>query len=51
MPAEFDRCVKKVKAKAGTKGGKAYNPYAICRDALGSDADIRKRKLTRARSR
>jgi len=35
MPAIFDRCVQKVKAKGGVT-----NPYAICRASLGSDKEI-----------
>ncbi len=29
MPAKFDRCVRKVKAK-----GKARNPYAVCNASI-----------------
>lgn len=39
MPAEFDRCVKKVKGK-----GKVDNPYAVCRASMGSDAEIAARR-------
>jgi hypothetical protein len=35
MPAAFDRCVKKVKAKGG-----ADNAYAICRASMGTDKEI-----------
>lgn len=42
MPAAFDRCVKKVRAK-----GKARNPYAVCRKTMGSDADIKAREKRR----
>lgn len=39
MPAFFDRCVKKVKAKGNVK-----NAFAVCRASMGSDAEIRKRE-------
>lgn len=43
MPKEFDRCVKKVKAK-----GKVKNPYAVCRASMGTDKQIKaKRKKKR----
>lgn len=35
MPRQFDRCVKKVKAKGGVK-----NAYAICRASIGTDKEI-----------
>ena len=38
MPAAYDRCVKKIKAK-----GKVRNAYAVCRASMGSDEEIRKR--------
>lgn len=46
MPAKFDRCVKKVKARGGVD-----NPYAVCRASLGSDEDIRRRKRKRKAKR
>lgn len=39
MPKAFERCVRKVKAK-----GKVKNPYAVCRSAMGTDKQIRKKK-------
>lgn len=39
MPAEFERCVKKVKAK-----GKVDNPYAVCRASMGTDKEILARR-------
>ncbi len=44
MPASFDRCVKQVKAK-----GEVKNPHAVCRAAMGTDAEIQKRSKTRER--
>lgn len=44
MPAVFDRCVRKVKAKGGVK-----NPYAVCRKQLGSDARIKARAKQKRR--
>lgn len=35
MPAAYDRCVKKVKAKGGV-----VNPYAICRASMGTNKEI-----------
>jgi hypothetical protein len=37
MPAKFDRCVEGVKRHGGVK-----NPYAVCRESLGTDAQIKK---------
>lgn len=39
MPAAYDRCVKKVRAKGGVK-----NPYAVCRASMGTDKQIRARQ-------
>lgn len=38
MPAAYDRCVNKVKAK-----GKTSNPFAVCRASMGSDKEIKAR--------
>ncbi|MDH3913411.1 MAG: hypothetical protein OEU09_19195 [Rhodospirillales bacterium] len=47
MPAKFDRCVKKVKAK-----GKVRNPYAVCRASMGTDKQIKARsKRKKAKKR
>ena len=46
MPAAFDRCVKKVKAK-----GKVTNPYAVCRGSMGSDAEITAREQARRKGK
>lgn len=39
IPAEFERCVKQVKAK-----GKVRNAYAVCRSSMGSDKEIAARR-------
>jgi|TARA_Y100000296_G_scaffold75055_1_gene94287 hypothetical protein len=39
MPREFERCVRKVKAKGGVK-----NAYAVCRASMGTDAQIKARR-------
>lgn len=46
MPAKFDRCVKKVRAKKHVK-----NPYAVCRASMGTDAQIKARRAKKARKR
>ena len=46
MPASFERCVKKVKAK-----GKVRNAYAVCRGSMGTDAQIKKRAKKRKKVR
>lgn len=38
MPAAYDRCVNKVKAKGG-----ATNAFAVCRARMGTDKEIRAR--------
>lgn len=45
MPAAFDRCVKKVKAK-GTG-----NPYAICRASMGTDKQIKARSKSKGKKK
>jgi hypothetical protein len=42
MPAAYDRCVKKVKAK-----GKVTNPFAVCRASMGTDKQIAAREKKR----
>ena len=39
MPRELDSCVRQVKARGGVR-----NAYAVCRGALGSDAQIKSRR-------
>lgn len=46
MPASFDRCVKKVKAKGGVT-----NPYAVCRGSMGSDEDIKRREMAKRKKK
>ena len=46
MPASFDRCVKKVKAKGGVT-----NPYAVCRGSMGSDAQIKEREMAKKKEK
>lgn len=46
MPASFDRCVKKVKAKGGVT-----NPYAVCRGSMGSDEDIKRREMAKKKKK
>jgi hypothetical protein len=40
MPEQFDRCVRKVKAKGGVR-----NPHAVCRESLKKGRKRKKRKI------
>ena len=46
MPAAFDRCVKKVKAK-----GKVGNAYAVCRGSMGTDKEILARQAKKKKGK
>ncbi len=46
MPAVFDWLVKKLKRRGGVR-----NPFAVARAQLGSDAEIKRRKLRKLKRR